>query len=202
MELHSPYWLLGRCIGSKLNVGCRGDALVVLGNSCDGVAVAHPHLRVLYKSLEQRVLCVEVLQIGTSVLTGVGSLNLSAIGVADELCAIADAEHRNASHKLAQVHLEGLLVVYRVGASAEDNANHGWVVLRELVVGHNLAEGVELAYTTAYKLCGLRTEIKNYNLLLHLLICYLIISLSSIIFLPLMQETLPLVLTCQVFQCP
>ena len=129
--------------------------------------MAHPNLRVLNKSLKQRVLCIEMLKVGTSVLTRVGCLHLSTIGVAYELSAVADAKHRDTSHKLAQVYLKGFLVVNRVRTSAEDNTNHAGVVLWELVVGHNLAEGIKLANTAADKLRSLRTEIKNNNLLLH-----------------------------------
>ena len=174
MELHSPYRLLGRSISSKLDIGCRCDALVIFGDGCDGITMAHPYLRVLDKSVEQRILGIEVLKIGASVLTRVGCLNLSTVGVRNELCAIADAKHRDASYKLAQVNLERLLIVYRIGASAEDDTDNAGVVLRELVVRHNLAEGVQFAYTAADELRGLRTEIKNNNLLLHLLYCLMI----------------------------
>ena len=167
MELHCPYRLLCRSVSCILHVGCRSDALKVFWDSGDGVAVAHPYLRVLHEAFEQWVLGVEVLEVGTSVLARVGCLHLSAAGVRDVLCAVADAKHRDASYELAKVYLERLLVVNREGASAEDDADDRRVVLRELVVGHNLAEGIKLAHTAANELRGLRTKIKNYYLLLH-----------------------------------
>ena len=65
--------------------------------------------------------------------------------------------------------------MYRVRASAEDNTDNTGIVLRELVVRHNLAEGIKLANTAADELRCLRTEIKNYNLLLHYLIVLLLV---------------------------
>ena len=167
MELHCPHRLLCRSVSCILHVGCRSDALKVFGDGGDGVAVAHPHLRVLNEALEQRVLSVEVLEVGTSVLARVGCLHLSAASIRDVLCAVADAKHRDASYELTKVYLERLLVVNREGTSAEDDTDDRGVVLRELVVGHNLAEGIKLAHTTADELRGLRTEIENNYLLLH-----------------------------------
>ena len=64
--------------------------------------------------------------------------------------------------------------MHRIRASAEDYANNAGIVLGKLVVGHNLAEGVELAHTAADKLRGLRTEIKNNYLLLHYFGCFIV----------------------------
>ena len=55
----------------------------------------------------------------------------------------------------------------RVRTAAEDDADDARVVLGKLIVGQNLAEGVQLADTAADELRGLRSEIKNDNLLLH-----------------------------------
>ena len=46
-------------------------------------------------------------------------------------------------------------------------ANDCGVVLGELVVRQDLAEGVHFAHATAYQLGRLRAEVQNDNLLLH-----------------------------------
>ena len=155
MELNSPYRLLGRSICCKLDIRCRSDALIVLRDGCDGITMTHPNLRVLYKSLEKRIGGIKLLQVGTPILTAVSSLYLSTLGIREILSAIANAEHRNATNKLAQIHLESFLIMNGVRTTAQDDTNHRWVVLRKLVVRHNLAEGIKLTYTTAYQLCGL-----------------------------------------------
>ena len=58
----------------------------------------------------------------------------------------------------------------RIRTSTKDYTNDAWIILRKLIVRHNLAEGVKLAHTAADELRGLRTEIKYDNLLLHLFI--------------------------------
>ena len=117
--------------------------------------MTHPHLRIGDKSFKQRVLGIEMLKVCTSVLARIGCFYLASVSIADELCSIANAKHGNTPNKLAQVYLKSFLVVHRIRASAEDDTNNAGVVLRKLVIGHNLAEGVEFANTTADKLCGL-----------------------------------------------
>ena len=84
-----------------------------------------------------------------------------------ELCAVADAKHWQASYKLCEIDLECFWVVNRIGRAAEDYSDYRRVVFRELVVGKNLAEGVELTHATANELGRLRAEVENDNLLLH-----------------------------------
>ena len=129
--------------------------------------MAHPYLRVLLETFEQRVRGVDSLKVGTSILARVGLFDLTTQGVTDELSTIADTQHWHTTYKLQQVDLESLRIVYRVGRTTQNYTNHRGIVLREFVVGHNLAEGVQLAHTAADKLRGLRTEIENNNLLCH-----------------------------------
>ena len=77
----------------------------------------------------------------------------------DKLRTIADAQHWDAAHKLRQIDLEGLRIVHTIGRTTEYHANHRGIVLRELVVWHDLTEGVELTHTTANQLRRLGTEI-------------------------------------------
>ena len=106
--------LLGR-IGSKLHIIGRGNALKTFGDSSDGIAMAHPHLRIRFKSLEQGIGCIHRCQMGASILSRVGLLHLASKGVRDKLCTIADAKHWQTTNKLTEIHLESLGVVHRVG---------------------------------------------------------------------------------------
>ena len=155
VELYSPNRLLGRSISSILHIGSRSDALIVLRNSCDGIAMTHPNLRVLDESLEQWILLVELLQVSTTILTAVSSLHLTALSVREELSTVADTEHRDATDKLAQIYLESFRIMNGIRATAQNDTNDRWVILWKLVVRHNLAEGIKLTNTTANQLCGL-----------------------------------------------
>lgn len=117
--------------------------------------MAHPHLRLGLETLEEGIAGLEVLQVGAAILATVGSLHLTPIGMGDKLCAVADAEHGNLADKLREIYLESLGVVDRIGRSREDDADDGGVVLGKLVVGQDLAEGVQLADAAADKLRGL-----------------------------------------------
>ena len=113
----------------------------------------------LLEALEERIGSVDRLQIGTTILARVGFFNLTAKGVRDELCTIADTQNWHLAYKLAQVYLESLRIVDAIGRAAQNDTYHGIVAHRKLVVGHNLAEGIELAHPTANELGGLRTKI-------------------------------------------
>ena len=167
VELHGPHRLLGRGKGRIGNICRRTNHFEVVGDGRDGVAMAHPHLRAFLESLEERIGEIDAFQMGAAILARVGLFHLATQRVRDELRAVADAQHGQTAHKLAEVYLERLGVVDRVGRTTQDDANDGGVVLRELVVRQNLAEGVQLAHTPSDELRGLRSEIKNDNLLLH-----------------------------------
>ena len=167
VELHGPQWVLLAGIGSKLHVGGRGDNLAIVGDGSDGVAMAHPHLRVRLETLEERVGGIKRLQVGPSILTGVGTFHLSTIGVGDELCAIADTQHRQTAHKLTEVDAEGLRVVHGIGRPTEYHADDRRVVGRKLIVGQDFAERVEFAHAASDELGGLRTEVEDNDFLLH-----------------------------------
>ena len=58
----------------------------------------------------------------------------------------------------------------RIRRSAQYHTNHRGVVFRELVVRQDLTESIKFADTPAYELRGLRTEIQNNYLLLHIIL--------------------------------
>ena len=122
----------------------------------------------LFEAAEEGIRGVYRLEVGTAILARIGLLDTASKGVRDELRAIADAQDGQAAYKLREVDLECLRIVHREWRATQDDANDRWVVLGELVVGQNLAEGIQLAHTTANELCGLRTEIEDNNLLLHI----------------------------------
>ena len=167
VELHGPYRLRSAGKSSIGYICRRTNHLEIRGDSSDGITMAHPYLRVLFKTFKEGVRRVHRLEISTAILTAVGLLNLSSKGMRDELCAIADSQYRDTTHKLLEINLERLRVVNRVRRATQDDSNHTRVVLRELVVGQNLAEGIQFTDTTTYQLRGLRTEIQNNNLLCH-----------------------------------
>ena len=122
--------------------------------------MTHPYLRVLVKSFKQWICSVDGFQIGTTILTRVGLFNLATKCVRNELCTIADAQHRHLTNKLREVNLKCLWVVNRIRRTAKDDTDDiGIVVLRILVVRQNLTEGVEFTHPAANELRGLRTEI-------------------------------------------
>ena len=116
---------MGGCECRVLHIGCRGDDLEAVGNLGDAVAVAHPHLRVVVEASEEWVLLVDILQVGTSVFARVGLLDAPSVDVGDILRPVADAQDRHFAHKLAEVYLECLGVVYREGRTRENDADDG-----------------------------------------------------------------------------
>ena len=114
----------------------------------------------LIKSFEQRIRRVDSLEVGTTILTGVSLLNLTAQRVGDKLCTIADAQHRHLANKLREVYLKRLWVMDRIRRTTKDDTDDiSIVTLGVLVVRQNLTEGVEFAHPAANELRGLRTEI-------------------------------------------
>ena len=86
----------------------------VFGNSCNGIAMAHPHLRVFVKTLKQGILMVKLLQVSTSILTAAGRFNLSAISLRHILCTIANAQDRILATDIGQIYLKGLRIVHAI----------------------------------------------------------------------------------------
>ena len=89
---------------------------------------------------------------GPAILACAGLFHLSPIGVGNELCSVADAQHGIFADKLTEVGLECLRVVDTVRRTTENDTYHVGVVLRELVVRKNLTKGVEFAHTATNEL--------------------------------------------------
>lgn len=98
MELYGPHGLLSlRCgdvVGSIFHGLGGGDGLGTGREVGDGVAVAHPHLRVVVEAVEERVVLADGDELLAPVFAGVGALYLSAADVGDVLRTVADTEQR------------------------------------------------------------------------------------------------------------
>ena len=115
MELHGPQRICVAGVSGILHAARRSYYATVGGYGRDGVAMAHPHLRVGVEPLEERVPGFKPLQMGTPILAGIGLFDLTATRVGNELRPVTDAKYRQAAHKLAEVGLERLGVVHRIG---------------------------------------------------------------------------------------
>src|SRR5574344_556775 len=155
MKLNSPKRLFRRSISGILHISRRSNNLTVIRNSRNGIAVAHPDLRVFFKTFKQRILRIYGLQISTSVFSCTGLLNRATITESNELRAITNSEHRIFSYNFTQITLEGVFIMNGIRRAAQDNTDDRRVILRKLVVWQNFAERVQLSHTTTNKLRGL-----------------------------------------------
>ena len=106
----------------------------------------------LFEAFEERIRSIHRLQIRTAILAGVCLLHLAAQRVGDKLRTVADTQHGHLADKLRQIDLKRLGIVNRVGRTTQDHADHRRIVVREFVVRHNLAEGVQFTNTTTDQL--------------------------------------------------
>ena len=111
VELHAPE-LLAFCLVSRNgHFVSRSDGTEALRDSCDGVAVAHPHLRIVTHVLEKRIALLEAGQVGTTVLASTCRLDASATDISHVLRSVADAEDGIFAADAAQVNLERMFVI-------------------------------------------------------------------------------------------
>ena len=168
MELHSPHVFTFCLVGGNRHLIRRSYRLKVIGNGGNRVSVAHPHLCILPYPFKKDVLRIERAEMGTPILAGTGWFHPSAVAVRDELCTVADTQDGVFPANPAQIYLECTLIINRKGATRKDNSFYTLISVWKLVVRHNLAIDIQFAQPTADELRGLRTEIKNNNLLLHI----------------------------------
>ena len=181
MELHTPDGLVVELVGCVSYLGGGSDGSGVGRQGRNRVAVAHPPLRVLADVLEQQIVVFEEIEVGSSVFARACRFYVSSVAPRQELCPIANAQDRQAASDAGEVNLEGFLVVNRERTARQNHAYHSRVVVREFVVRQNFTECIEFAQTTSNELCCLRTEIKNDDFLLHIIIYCIYISLSNTI---------------------
>ena len=168
MELYAPHLFALGLVGGNLHLVGRSDDAEVVGDGRNGVAVAHPHLRILAHALEKHVVLIKGTEMGAAIFACAGRLHLSAVGVGNELGAVADTQDGVLAAQLAQVYLERAFVVHGERAAREDDSLYAVISLRKLVVGHNLTVNIQFADAAADELRGLRAEIENDDFFLHI----------------------------------
>ena len=167
VELHRPHRRRSRRIGGIFHIGSGSNHPAIRRNSRNGIAMAHPHLRMRLKALQKRILGIKFLEVGTPVFARIGFLHLAAQSVRHKLRTIANAQHRHLAQKLTQIHFKRLRIVHRKRRTRKNHANHRIVAHRKLIVGQNFAKRVKFANASTNQLSGLRTEIQDNNFLLH-----------------------------------
>ena len=168
MELHTPHLLTRHLVSGNRHLVRRSYSLEVIGNGGNRVSVAHPHLAIFPYPLEKDVLRIEGTEMGTSVLASTGGFHPSTVAVGDKLRTVADTQNGVFSTNPAQIYLECTLIINRKGATRKDNSFYTLISVWKFVVRYNLAIDIQFAQPAADELRGLRTEIKNNNLLLHI----------------------------------
>ena len=168
MELHSPHLLAGHLVSGNRYLVRRSYNLEVVGNGCNRVSMAHPYLGILPYPFEKDILRIERTEMGTSVLAGSCRLHPSTVAVGDKLRTVADTQNGVFPTNPAQIYLECTLIINRKGATRKDNSFYTLISVWKFVVRYNLAIDIQFAQPAADELRGLRTEIKNNNLLLHI----------------------------------
>ena len=128
--------------------------------------MTHPYLRVVVEAAEERTLLVDGGKILSAILATSCWLYISAVVVGNELCTIADAEHRKATQELCEIDLESFGIVHAVGAAGKNHSDDFFVILWKLVVWQNLTERVEFAQTASDELCRLTSEVEDNDFLL------------------------------------
>ena len=93
-------YLFGRCYGMK-----------AFRQLSDGITMTHPHLRILFKALEQWVRGLKLRQMGTPILTATCWLHLTSIAISHQLGSVANAQYRIFAYKLREVHFKSILVI-------------------------------------------------------------------------------------------
>lgn len=169
MELHAVD--LARIVGDggERRAGRGGDHLEALGDGGDAVAVAHPdgfQLADPGQALEQRALLADG-QFGATELTGVAALDLAAQHVAQQLLAVADAQHGHA--QVEQLRPDaGAVGLQHAGRTARQDDGAGGVGVDDLlglVERMDLAIDAGLAHPARDQLGHLAAEIDDQNAL-------------------------------------
>ncbi len=172
VELHAKN--LASVIGHESRIahfGSRRHAAAVLRQAGDGVAVAHPYLRAGLNAVEERAVGGDVLKMCAYILAARHRLYLTSVFKCHKLGAIADSKHGYGGKNGVEIDVGRVFGIYTQRAAREYDADDtlgGFPPVRVLVVGDDFAVDAQFADTASDELGGLRPEIKNDNLLLHL----------------------------------
>ena len=135
------------------------DGAVAVGQLLDGVAMAHPHLRVLRYALHEGVGGVDEREVGAAVLAGLALLHAAAAVACQVLGAVADGQQGQAPLDTLHLGHGGVGGVAAEGAAAEDDALHIGSEGGNLVERMDFAVYVLLAYLARDELSVLRTKV-------------------------------------------
>ena len=164
MELHGIGGLPNKMIRGIFHIGRGGDHLRPYRQGRYSIAVRHPHLGFGLHALQKRRIGHHA-QHGAAIFAGVGGLHLPTAIKRQILSAVANAKQRQLAPEQGQVHLRGIGVPHAAGAAGQDNALHGIVQGRHLVIGVNFAIDVQFPQATADQLRHLGTEIQDQYLI-------------------------------------
>ena len=91
MELHSPQSLVFSLVGRKFHLRSGSDATEMVGDGRDGIAVAHPYLRIGDEVFEERIVVLNRLQVCATVFSTRRRFHFSPVELCHVLCSIANA---------------------------------------------------------------------------------------------------------------
>ena len=159
VELYRIGLLALNLITCILHVGSAANGLVALGQHLDGVAVAHPHLTAERHILHQRIVLVDIIEVGTAILAYLALLHTTAAPLSQILCAVTHGQQRQLA--LDAIHLGHRRVssITAVGATGKDNTLHIGREGRNLIEGVDFAVNIKLADFARNKLSVLTTKV-------------------------------------------
>ena len=91
MELYSPQSLVFSLVGRKFHLRSGSDATEMVGDGRDGIAVAHPYLRIGDEVFEERIVVLNRLQVCATVFSTRRRFHFSPVELCHVLCSIANA---------------------------------------------------------------------------------------------------------------
>ena len=168
MELYAPHLLTLYLISRNLYFIRRSDLFEIIRNSGNRITVAHPYLRAVTHSFQQHIIFAERSQMSTSIFTCTRRFHFSTIGIRQILRTITDTQYRIFTTNLTQIDFKRIFIVNRKRTARKDYPFNCRIIFWKFVVRNDFAICIQFAHTTTYKLCCLRTEIKNYYFFLHI----------------------------------
>ena len=135
------------------------DNMVIVRQTLDSVAVAHPHLAAHGHILHQGVAVVDKLQVGAAILPHLRLLHTAAAVFSQILSPVAHCQQRQLAFDTAHIRHWRIGGVATIRASRKNNTFHIRRQSRNLVVWMYFTINIQFAYLTGNKLSVLRTKI-------------------------------------------
>ena len=147
----------------RAHIGVRRDP-EALGQPVNAVGMAHPHHALGRNVLHQQGIGGIQLQVNLAVFAGFGGDDAAAAHPGGELCAIADAQHRDAQREHLGVIVGGSHIIDAVGATGEDDAAIALChnLLRgDAVIGLDFSVHIQVANPAGNQLVILTAKVQN-----------------------------------------